>query len=97
MHSQEDQHQTLMFSATISPTVNTVAKQLMSPYETVRVAKLNATADTIEHVVYPVEEKRKADLFAELIIHSTIFILNKLTRSTCESCDPHTYSYRANA
>lgn len=60
-------HQTLMFSATISPTVNTVAKQLMTPYETVRVAKLNATADTIEHVVYPVEEKRKADLFAELI------------------------------
>ncbi|MBR9868994.1 MAG: DEAD/DEAH box helicase [Oceanospirillales bacterium] len=59
--------QTLMFSATISPRVNEVAKQLMTPYETVRVAKLNATADTVEHVVYPVEEKRKADLFAELI------------------------------
>lgn len=59
--------QTLMFSATISPTVNELAKQLMNKHEVIRVAKVNATADTVEHVVYPVEEKRKADLFAELI------------------------------
>lgn len=62
-----EKRQTLMFSATISPTVNELAKQLMSRHEVIRVAKQNATADTVEHVVYPVEEKRKADLFAELI------------------------------
>ncbi|WP_432472723.1 DEAD/DEAH box helicase [Amphritea sp. HPY] len=62
-----EKRQTLMFSATISPTVNELAKQLMSRHEVIRVAKQNVTADTVEHVVYPVEEKRKADLFAELI------------------------------
>jgi superfamily II DNA/RNA helicase len=60
-------HQTLMFSATVTPTVNELAKKLMSRHETIRAAKQNATADTIEHVVYPVEERRKADLFVELI------------------------------
>ncbi|GGK55795.1 DEAD/DEAH box helicase [Amphritea balenae] len=59
--------QTLMFSATVTPTVNEFAKQLMTKHQVIRVAKVNATADTVDHVVYPVEEKRKADLFSELI------------------------------
>ncbi|WP_290703028.1 DEAD/DEAH box helicase [Amphritea sp.] len=62
-----EKHQTLMFSATVTPTVNVFAKKLMARHDVIRVAKQNATADTVEHVVYPVEEKRKADLFAELI------------------------------
>lgn len=62
-----EKRQTLMFSATISPTVNELARELMPRHEVIRVAKVNVTADTVEHVVYPVEEKRKADLFAELI------------------------------
>lgn len=62
-----EKRQTLMFSATVTPTVNEFAKKLMARHDVIRVAKQNATADTVEHVVYPVEEKRKADLFAELI------------------------------
>ena len=61
------QHQTLMFSATVTPTVNELARKLMSRHETIRVTKQNATADTVDHVVYPVEERRKPDLFVELI------------------------------
>ncbi|WP_372740146.1 DEAD/DEAH box helicase [Neptunomonas sp.] len=60
-------HQTLMFSATVTPTVNELAKKLMTRHEIIRAAKQNATADTVEHVVYPVEERRKPDLFVELI------------------------------
>ncbi|MEH6579632.1 MAG: DEAD/DEAH box helicase [Amphritea sp.] len=59
--------QTLLFSATVTPTVNELAKKLMTRHQVIRVAKQNATADTVDHVVYPVEERRKADLFAELI------------------------------
>ncbi len=59
--------QTLLFSATSSPAVTELAKALLNNHQTVRVAKQNATADTVEHVVYPVEERRKPDLFVELI------------------------------
>ncbi len=59
--------QTLLFSATISPTVNELAHKLLIKHQTVSMAKQNATADTVEHVVYPVEERRKNDLFLELL------------------------------
>ncbi len=61
------QHQTLLFSATISQAVRELANKLLSRYETISVAKQNAIADTIEHVVYPVAESRKAELLIELI------------------------------
>ena len=62
-----EKHQTLLFSATVSPAVTELANKLLTRHEVIRVAKQNATADTVEHVVYPVEERRKPDLFAELI------------------------------
>ncbi|MEH6473088.1 MAG: DEAD/DEAH box helicase [Halopseudomonas sp.] len=61
------QRQTLLFSATASPAVNELAKALLKNHQVVRVAKQNATAETVEHVVYPVEERRKIELFIELI------------------------------
>jgi superfamily II DNA/RNA helicase len=60
-------HQTLLFSATISQAVKELAKKLLHNHEVVSVARQNAIADTIEHVVYPVEEQRKAELFVELL------------------------------
>ncbi|MGK0498213.1 MAG: superfamily II DNA/RNA helicase [Neptuniibacter pectenicola] len=59
--------QTMLFSATLSSAVHTLSRQILTSHETISAAKANITADTVDHVVYPVEEKRKADLFAELI------------------------------
>ena len=59
--------QTLMFSATMSDPVKKLANQLLTKHEVISAAKQNAIADTVEHVVYPVEELRKAELFVDLI------------------------------
>ncbi len=59
--------QTLLFSATMSSAVKKLASQILSKHEVISAAKQNAIADTVEHVVYPVEEHRKAELFVELI------------------------------
>ena len=59
--------QTLLFSATISAAVNELAHKILKNFQEVRVSKQNATADTVAHVVYPVEERRKIDLFMELL------------------------------
>jgi len=59
--------QTLLFSATISQPVKALANKLLNNHQLVSVAKQNAVASTIEHVVYPVGEHQKAELFVELI------------------------------
>ena len=59
--------QTLLFSATLSPAVKELAKKILTNHEVVSVAKQNAIADTVKHVVYPVAETQKAELFVELI------------------------------
>lgn len=59
--------QTLMFSATLSQPVKALAKRLLNNHQSISVARKNAIADTIEHVVYPVGEHQKAELFVELI------------------------------
>ncbi len=59
--------QTLLFSATISQAVRELANKLLSNHLVVSAARQNAIAATIEHVVYPVAEHQKAELFVELI------------------------------
>ena len=59
--------QTLLFSATLSDAVHKLSNQILTRFEQIKASKQNTIADTVEHVVYPVEERRKADLFAELI------------------------------
>ncbi|MDH5392044.1 MAG: DEAD/DEAH box helicase [Gammaproteobacteria bacterium] len=59
--------QTLLFSATMSQAVKELANKLLKNHDVISVAKQNAIADTIEHVLYPVEERRKAELFVDLI------------------------------
>ena len=63
----QKKRQTLLFSATMSQAIKDLAGKLLTKHEVISVAKQNAIADTIEHVVYPVEERRKADLFADLL------------------------------
>ena len=63
----QKKHQTLLFSATLSQPVKELANKLLNKPLVISVAKQNAIADTIEHVVYPVSEHDKAALFVELI------------------------------
>ncbi|MEE9352210.1 MAG: DEAD/DEAH box helicase [Thiotrichaceae bacterium] len=58
--------QTSLFSATSSPAVNELAHKLLRNHQEIRVTKDTITAETVEHVVYSVEERRKIDLFIEL-------------------------------
>ena len=60
-------HQTLFFSATSSPLVTNLSKQAMNKPTILSVAKRNAVADTIDHVMYPVDEARKYELFIHLL------------------------------
>ncbi|MDH5425192.1 MAG: DEAD/DEAH box helicase [Gammaproteobacteria bacterium] len=67
LQKTQKNHQTLLFSATISQAVKELANKILKNHQLVSVAKQNAIADTVEHVVYPVEERRKAELFVDLI------------------------------
>ncbi len=59
--------QTALFSATLSAAVNELAHKILHNHLEIRTTKANTAADTIEHVVYPVEERRKVDLFKDLL------------------------------
>jgi superfamily II DNA/RNA helicase len=78
--------QTLLFSATISPAVNELAHKILNNHQVVRVTKLNATADTVKHVVYPVDERSKIDLFINLLHEQNWFQILVFT-STKEQAD----------
>ena len=62
-----EQRQTLLFSATLAGPVEQLAHKILKRHISIKVAKHNATADTVEHVVFPVEERRKAELLIQLL------------------------------
>ena len=59
--------QTLLFSATLSGPVNQLAHKVLKNHLDIRISKENVTAETVEHVMYAVEERRKIELFWELL------------------------------
>lgn len=67
MASIKQKHQTLMFSATFSNKVKSLATQLLTNPKTIAVAKQNATSGKIKQSVYWVAEERKRELLSELI------------------------------
>jgi len=87
--------QTLLFSATISPSVNELAHKLLNRHIEIRADKLNVTADTVEHVMYPVEERRKIDLFIELLDEQNWFQVLVFT-STKDQADKLMHSLKQN-
>ncbi|MHA2939632.1 DEAD/DEAH box helicase [Vibrio sp. RC27] len=59
--------QTLCFSATLDDKVRAFAQHLMRDAVPIQVAAQNATADTVEQLVYPVDRSKKSALLAYLI------------------------------
>lgn len=59
--------QTLMFSATYSPEIRTLAKSYLVDPVDVSVTPTNAAADTVKQVVYPVDKSRKSALLRHLL------------------------------
>lgn len=78
--------QTLLFSATTSPAVNELSHKILKNHQQIRVAKINSTADTVNHVVYSVEENRKIELFEQLLAEKNWFQVLVFT-STKEQAD----------
>ena len=86
MQHTAKKRQTLLFSATTSAGVNELAHKLLKNHVDIRVTKVNTTADTVDHVVYPVEEARKLELFIELLDEQNWFQVLVFT-STKEQAD----------
>ncbi len=60
--------QTLLFSATMTPALNELSHHVLKNHQEIRTSKkVNTTADTVEHVIYPVDEERKISLFMDLL------------------------------
>lgn len=78
--------QTMLFSATTSAAVNELSHKILKNHQQIRVAKVNSTADTVNHVVYPVEEGRKIELFEQLLAEQNWFQVLVFT-STKEQAD----------
>lgn len=61
-----EQRQTLLFSATFADEIRTLAARFMRDPAEVSVARRNSAAETVEHVVHPVDAERKRDLLLHL-------------------------------
>jgi superfamily II DNA/RNA helicase len=67
MVTMKQDHQTLMFSATYSNKVKSLANQILTTPKVVGVAKQNSTSGKVKQSVYWVSEARKRELLSELI------------------------------
>jgi ATP-dependent RNA helicase RhlE len=67
MEAIKQKHQTLMFSATFSNKVKTLAKQILTTPKTLEISPQNSTAGKVKQQVYWVSETRKNELLSELI------------------------------
>ncbi len=59
--------QTLLFSATFSDDIKTLANGLLNSPALIEVARQNAATDTVTQVVHPIDKKRKRELLSALI------------------------------
>lgn len=59
--------QIMLFSATFSGQMNKFASEILYKPKRIEVTPENSTAQTVAHVVYPVDQDRKRELLSELI------------------------------
>lgn len=89
MQSTRKKRQTALFSATLSAAVNELAHKILNNHVEIRATKANTAADTIEHVVYPVEERRKIDLFKDLLAKHNWYQVLVFTSTTHQADKLH--------
>jgi ATP-dependent RNA helicase RhlE len=75
------QRQNLLFSATFSNEIQTLAKQLLNDPAFIEVAPRNTTAEKIEQSVYHVDRDKKRELLAHLIEKHRWFQVLVFTRT----------------
>src|SRR2546426_6355830 len=61
------QRQNLLFSATLSQDIRTLADSFLHDPVLVQVARLNTAAESVQHVAHPVRRERKRELLAYLV------------------------------
>ncbi|HEY6167470.1 MAG TPA: DEAD/DEAH box helicase [Verrucomicrobiae bacterium] len=59
--------QTMLFSATIPPQIETLIQWAMKSPETVEIGARRTPAETVKHVIYPVNSEQKVQLLLELL------------------------------
>jgi ATP-dependent RNA helicase RhlE len=59
--------QTLLFSATMPPEVEALARKYLRQPTVVQVGRRTSAANTVQHFVYPVPHARKSELLAQLL------------------------------
>ena len=67
MHALPAKHQTLLFSATIPPSIKSTIDALLSDPVTVEIARVGETADTVDEHLCPVTQAQKPELLRALI------------------------------
>jgi ATP-dependent RNA helicase RhlE len=72
--------QSLLFSATFSDEIKALAERLLNQPRVIEVARRNATAETVQQKVYPVDRDRKKDLLVHLIRQNNWFQVLVFTR-----------------
>jgi len=61
------ERQTMLFSATIPPEIETLIQWAMRHPQTVEIGARRSPAETVRHVIYPVAESQKTDLLLALL------------------------------
>jgi len=73
--------QTLLFSATMPPEVEALARKYLRKPVVVQVGRRSAAASTVTHAVYPVPRDRKSELLAQLLRADTLDSVLVFTRT----------------
>ncbi len=73
--------QTLLFSATMPPEVEALARKYLRKPIVVQVGRRSQTADTVTHAVYPVPRDRKSALLAQLLKNDDLDSVLVFTRT----------------
>ena len=67
MHALPEKHQTLLFSATIPPSIKSTIDALLTDPVTVEISRVGETADTVEEHLCPITQGQKTELLRALL------------------------------